>query len=246
MIDPTVAEALARLCSESSVRLCTPHGEWFEFGVSTVGDELASGTAPRLLVAPGMLLTGDVQDERFGGWRIDLRVVRADYATPELSAITVRATGVRPEDSRRGDERVPAGGITWLVAVDCSEVESGVRVEGSLQDLSRTGVSFVTTWALLPGDRLVFHGRFFADEVSADVVVASVRPSPLPGRRLAGCSFASLPELDQQRIERILAGGAERQAAVPVDVAPLRAIAGGQLDQPGADGANWRRLFRRP
>ena len=247
MIDPTVAEALARLCSDGNVRLRTPQGELFDFAVSTYADELASGTAPRELVAPGMLVTGEAGDDRFGIWRIDLRIVRAEYATPELSAVTVRATGVRPDDSRRGDERVPAGGITWLVAVDCTEVEGGTRVEGSLQDLSRTGVSFVTTWPLLPGDRLVFHGRFFTDEVSADVVVASVRPSPLPGRRLAGCTFAELPELDRLRIEKILAGSAERPPAAPVDVAPLRAIAGGQLDPAaGDDAANWRRLFRRP
>jgi hypothetical protein len=245
MIDPTVAEALARLCSDSATPLRTPQGVVFEFGVSTVADELASGTAPRDLVAPGMLLIGEVCDERFGTWRIELRVVRADYATPELSAVTVRATAVRPDDSRRGDERVPAGGITWLVAVDCTEVEGGSRVEGSLQDLSRTGVSFVTTWPLLPGDRLVFHGRFFTDEISADVVVASVRPSPRPGRRLAGCSFSELPELDQHRIEKILASSTDRQPATPVDVAPLRAIAGGQLDASEDDGANWRRLFRR-
>ena len=243
MIDPTVAEALARLCDSETVHLRTREGTPVDLLVGTVAGELASGTASRAVVAPGMPLVGQIADELSGAWYVDLRVVRAEYATPDLAAVAVLATGVRPDDSRREEERVPAGGITWLVAIDCSAVEGGTRVEGSLSDLSRTGVSFVTPWPLLPGDRLMFHGRFFADEVNAEVVVASVRPSPLPGRRLAGCSFSELPELDRLRIDRILTmSGASRRPS-GVDAGPLRAITGGQGD--AADGGGRRLLFRR-
>ena len=244
MIDPSEAELLACLCRNGSVTLHGRDGTEVEFSASAVDGSMASGTASRTVVAPGMALCASLADPQLGAWLIDLRVVRADYATPELAAVTVLVTGTRPDDSRRGAERVTAGGITWLVAVDCNQVEGGARVEGSLSDLSRVGVSFVTAWPLLPGDRLMFHGRFFADEVTAEVTVSSVRPSQLPGRRLVGCSFSDLPELERLRIDRILTMGAT--TARPAAGAPvhLRAIAGGRTGT-DPDSPRWR-LFRRP
>ena len=244
MIDPSEAELLACLCRNGSVSLCGRDGTPVEFAASTVEGDMASGTASRSVVAPGMELHGSFADPQLGAWLIDLRVVRADYATPELAAVTLLLTAASPDSSRREAERVTAGGITWLVAVDCNQVDGGARVEGSLCDLSRTGVSFVTSWPLLPGDRLMFHGRFFADEVSAEVAVSSVRPSQLQGRRLVGCRFTGLPELERLRIDRILTMRASTTPPASGPPVHLRAIAGGREDT-DQTAPRWR-LFRRP
>lgn len=244
MIDPTEAELLACLCRNGSVSLHGRDGTPVEFSAGSVEGGRASGTASRAVVAPGMVLHGSFADPQLGAWLIDLRVVRVDYATPELAAVTVQLTAASPDNSRREAERVIAGGITWLVAIDCNEVDGGARVEGSLVDLSRAGVSFLTAWPLLPGDRLMFHGRFFADEVTAEVSVSSVRPAQLPGRRLVGCSFSDLPELERLRIERVLTMGTAAERPAVAAPARLRAIEGGRTGT-DPDAPRWR-LFRRP
>lgn len=147
---------------------------------------------------------------------------------------------MRVDQSRRAAQRVPIGGIAWLEAVNCRDIVDGDRVDGTLEDLSKTGVAFATARVLRKGDRLTFHGRFFADSISGEVRVMAVRPASVPSLAIVGCQFIDIGSDDVARIERILSGG--RTPSVKVDVSAIRDMAvGGQ--EP--DGGGWKRLFRR-
>src|SRR6478672_1726795 len=129
-------------------------------------------TAPRLQVAGGMRLRGRLLDADGEPWIVSLVVDEADFHSHDLARVRLRADAVTADASRRRNPRVPAGGIAWLSAVNCQHVVDGV--------------AFATNRVLRPADRLMFHGRFFADTVEAEVRVTSVREAA-GARLIVGC-----------------------------------------------------------
>jgi hypothetical protein len=158
---------------------------------------------------------------------------------------------VQIDESRRAAERVPIGGVAWLEAVNCQDVVDGDRVEGTLEDLSRTGVAFTTNRLLRVGDRLIFHGRFFADSISGEVRVASVRPSSAPGHTVVGARFLELDRESIARVDRILSGGREPapETTGGLSLAALRQLAANAPveddDADEASGGGWLSRIRR-
>lgn len=201
-------------------------------------------TAPRLQIAGGMNLRGRLIAADGEPWVIALVVDEADYQSHDLARVRLHAVEVLADESRRRNPRIPAGGLAWLAAVNCQHVVDGDRVDGTMIDLSREGVAFATNRVLRPGDRLTFHGRFFADQVDAEVRVTSVREANAAGRQIVGCAFIEIDADNQARVER-LASGEQHHAPAPVvsfDVSRLRVLASNE-DKP--DQGGWRNRFKR-
>ena len=200
-------------------------------------------TAPRLKVAQGMTLIGRLVADDGRPWAVSLLVEKAEFHSEELASVELRAVRVGLDSTRREAVRVPAGGVAWLTAVNCQHVVDADRVDGTMTDLSRNGVGFATSRTLRRGDRLMFHGRFFKDEVDAEVRVASVREAGTSGRVIVGARFIAIDPENLARVERILAGGVRAQPTA-LDFDSLRDLAAAAT----ADSANprgWRKLFRR-
>jgi len=107
-------------------------------------------------------------------------------------------------------------------------------------DLSRDGVAFATNRVLRPGDRLTFHGRFFADTVEAEVRVTSVRDAA-SGRLVVGCSFIEIDAQNRARVARLAENAPTPARPAAFDVSQLRVLAAeGEPEQGG-----WRRRFKR-
>jgi hypothetical protein len=219
-------DAMSLLFARREADLELDGGGLLRVALVTLDGERAVATAPRLSVATGMALTGRVVGPDSRPWEIHLLVEDASYHTPDLAIVRLRPTSIEIDASRRAAERVPIGGVVWLEAVNCQDVVDGDRVDGTLEDLSRTGVAFTTARLLRVGDRLIFHGRFFADSISGDVRVASLRPASLPGHSIVGCRFLELDRDSIARIDRILTGG-RAPAGQPggLSIAALRELA---------------------
>ena len=186
--------------------------------------ERATVTAPRLSVATGMTLTGRVVGPDARPWELHLNVVDASYHTQDLAMVQLVPGVIQVDESRRAAERVPIGGVAWLEAVNCQEVVDRDRVDGTLDDLSRTGVAFTTARVLRVGDRLMFHGRFFADSINGEVRVASVRPAHQPGHTVVGCRFLHVDNDSIAKIDRVLSGGQEPSEQPGLSIAALREL----------------------
>jgi hypothetical protein len=194
-----------------------------------------------------MSLTGRVVGPDGRPWELTMHVDDASYHTPDLAMLRLYPTAVGVDDSRRAAERVPIGGVAWLEAVNCQDVVDRDRVDGTLEDLSRTGVAFTTARVLRVGDRLLFHGRFFADSISGEVRVASVRPAAAPGQTVVGCRFLDIDEGSVHKIDRILNGGRESGSrSAGLDVSSLRGLAAGAEEDDEPPSSSWLgRLKRR-
>jgi hypothetical protein len=234
---PSPAAALANLFATGQASLEVPSGADLTADAVSLDGERVRATVPRLAVAVNMEVAGRIVDEMGEPWKVTLAIDAADYHSPQLASVELRVLEVSHDTTRRRTRRVPAGGRAWLVAVSCQEVVDGDRVEGTMVDLSRGGVGFATSRVLRRGDRLFFHGRFFADKIDAEVRVAVVRPGSAPGRSIVGCSFIDMDAANAAQLERILNGSAARPSTA-VDTASLRELV---AEKP----AGWRRVFRR-
>jgi hypothetical protein len=241
----TPTQAIARLFSAPEVELEVEGGKPIKLNVTAVDRTRAVALAPRLRVSTGMALIGRVIDEDERPWMVALRVERAEFHSKALARVELRAQRVGLDTTRRTTVRQPAGGIAWLTALSCRDIVDGDRVDGTMTDLSLTGVGFATNRVLRVGDELMFHGRFFAEEVDAEVRIASLRESPQAGRTIVGARFILVDGTNRQRIQHILNGGRRAiEDDTPLDVNDLRgAVTIAAIEDDGRGG--WRRVFRR-
>lgn len=220
-LSPT--DAMSLLFNKPDVELELDGGGILRIHLISLEGERATVTAPRLSVATGMTLTGRVVGPDARPWELHLNVDDASYHTQDLAMVQLVPGAIQVDESRRASERVPIGGVAWLEAVNCQDVVDRDRVDGTLDDLSRTGVAFTTARLLRVGDRLMFHGRFFADSINGEVRVASVRPAHQPGHTVVGCRFLHVDTDSIAKIDRVLSGGQE-PSEPPLSIAALREL----------------------
>ena len=161
----------------------------------------------------------------------------AGFATHEAASVALRLKSAALDARGRSAPRLQTGGKTWLTAVSCQEVVDGDRVDGTIQDISVSGVGFTSSRVLRPGDRLTFHGRFFS--VCAEVRVASIRHSAFPERAVYGCRFIEIDDDGRDRIERLLRG----ERAPSADLSSIHTLVERQREAHRA-APRRRRFFR--
>jgi hypothetical protein len=236
-------QAISMLFSGLDADLENEDGACVTVQPSGMAGDTAWVTAPRLQVAGGMRLRGRLIAADGEPWVVSLVVDEADFYSHDLARVRLRADEVVADESRRRNPRVPAGGIAWLAAVNCQHVVDADRVDGTMVDLSLEGVAFATNRVLRPSDRLTVHGRFFAEQVDAEVRVTSVRDAGVAGRLVVGCNFIDIDAANRGRVERLISGESRPgpQAAAPFDVSRLRVLAAEEQPEQGG----WRRRFKR-
>jgi hypothetical protein len=235
-------QAISMLFSGLDADLENEDGATVTVQPSGMAGDTAWVTAPRLQVAGGMRLRGRLIAADGEPWVVSLVVDEAEFYSHDLARVRVRADEVVADESRRRNPRIPAGGIAWLAAVNCQQVVDGDRVDGTMVDLSIDGVAFATNRVLRQSDRLMFHGRFFAEQVDAEVRVTSVRESGA-GRLIVGCSFIDIDSANRGRVERLTSGESRPAplAGAGFDIARLRVLAAEEKPEQGG----WRRRFKR-
>jgi hypothetical protein len=123
--------------------------------------------------------------------------------------------------------------------VSCRDVVDGDKVEGTIVDLSESGVAFATRRVLRLNDRLIFNGRFFAEHIEAEVRVQSLRDG-VDGRTIVGCTFIDINTAQKARVRRLIeAAEAPPERPPGVEIGQLREAVG------EVDTSGWRGIFRR-
>jgi PilZ domain len=220
MQHPSPSEALEALFAGGRAVLESADGASLPMDMELIRKDRALGTAPRLRIGSGTL-TGRANTPDGESWLVTLEIEMAQFRTADLADVSLRVVSVEPHPHRRRARRVPMGGTAWLEALSCQEVVDGDRVDAVMVDVSELGVGLTTDRLLRPGDRLWFHGRFFAETLECEIRVAAVRESD-DGRRVYGCSFIDMDDPSQERLGRIVRGERAPAPAAQLDLQSLR------------------------
>jgi hypothetical protein len=236
----TMTEAVARLAGEPFTGR-DEQGREIDLTPASHDGTRLTVTAERLRIGDRGELTARVHGDDLRPWILRLSVESAAYHTPELALVELRARGIRLDERHRQADRTPLGGHARLVAVNCQDVVDGDVVEGSIVDVSDTGVALLTRRLLRQGDRLQFTGRFFATVVEAEVRVARVTESA--GQRQVGCMFIHITPADRAKLRQIATA---RPGGGTADFSILQQLkAEREAREADEQTSRWRRLFRR-
>ncbi|MDX6533792.1 MAG: PilZ domain [Gaiellales bacterium] len=205
-----------------------------------IGRELI-GTAPRFTVSGGQLLSTRLLTSDGDPHTVRLVVEEAAYESPELARVRLAIESVELDPRHRRAPRLRSGGTAWLTALNCQEVVDGDRVDGTIVDVSASGVAFSSNRVLRRGDCLEFHGRFFSETVDGEVRVASLRQAAVPDRTIYGCEFIAMDDETREQVDRIVSG--ERRTSV--DLSAIQALVQAHRSADAARETGRRRRFLR-
>jgi PilZ domain len=237
----TMTQAVERLAEGSLITAEDAEGRQIELTPTAHAGTRLTVTAERLRVSDAGEITARVHGEDLRPWVIRFSTESASYQTPHLALVELRACGIRLDQNHRRADRTAHGGHARLVAVNCQDVVDGDVVEGSIVDVSDSGVAFLTRRVLRQGDRLLFSGRFFATVVEAEVRVARV--TEVAGQREVGCKFISINPSERAKLRGIITA---RPGGGAADFSLLQQLAAERAAREAEEPApRWRRLFRR-
>jgi hypothetical protein len=198
-------------------------------------------TADRLRVGDSELMVARVHGDDLRPWLVSFHVESAEFHSAQLAKVVLRARSIRLDGQHRQADRTSLGGHARLVAINCQNVVDGDVVEGSIVDVSDSGVALLTRRLLRPGDLLDFSGRFFATVVTAEVRVARV--APVDGQLQVGCTFTSIAASERRKLREVTTA---RPAGRAADFSLLQQIAADRLAQEAKSRTGLlRRVLRR-
>ncbi|HEX2589585.1 MAG TPA: PilZ domain-containing protein [Gaiellales bacterium] len=237
----TMTQAVEKLAAAGTISAEDAAGRSIELTATAHAGTRLTVTAERLRVTAGGELTARVHGDDLRPWVVRFSTESAAYHTPHLALVELRARGIKLDEHHRRSDRTPLGGHARLVAVNCQDVVDGDVVEGSIVDVSDTGVAFLTRRLLRQGDRLEFSGRFFATVVEAEVRVARV--SEDAGQLQVGCMFIAIEPSERAKLRQVATARPRGGAA---DFSLLQQLAAERTAREAEEPASgWRRFFRR-
>jgi hypothetical protein len=172
------------------------------------------------LAGRGASLVGSIVDEDGAPWRVDLRV-ESEHTRGDRAHLALSLVGIDHLE-RHTPFQLEIGGSATLEAIQCGGLYEHTEVLGRVVGLSATGVTFATLKPLRSGDRLRFHGRFFSEEVRADVRVVAVEADVEAGGMLVGCWFEDIDADGRAAIDRVLDHALHPEA--PISYSQLRLL----------------------
>jgi hypothetical protein len=236
----TMTQAVEKLAAAGTILAEDAAGRSIELTPTAHAGTRLTATAERLRVTDGGELTTRVHGDDLRPWLVRFSTESAAYHTPHLALVELRARGIKLDQNHRRSDRAALGGHARLVAVNCQDVVDGDVVEGSIVDVSDSGVAFLTRRLLRQGDRLEFSGRFFATVVEAEVRVARV--SEEAGQLQVGCMFIAIEPSERAKLRQV---GTAR-AGGPADFSLLQQLAAERTSWDAEEPpSGWRRFFRR-
>ncbi len=208
--------------------------------LSHAGTRLTA-TVDRLSVGDCTRVVARVHGDDLRPWLLCLDVEAAEFHSDLLAKVVLRARSIRLDEHHRQADRTSLGGHARLIAVNCQNVVDGDVVEGSIIDVSDSGVALLTRRLLRPGDRLEFSGRFFATVVTAEVRVARV--TSLDDQEQVGCTFISIAPAERRKLREVTTA---RPAGEVTSFTMLQQIAADRMAEDEQPRSNFlRRMLRK-
>src|SRR3954453_10837323 len=135
----TDADVAELLFAGDRVELVDSDGVSIAVSRRWAADGWVSVTAPRMLLEPGLLLTGQVETAPGVPWSVEFEVDSAWQTAPGQDESDLRIVGASVYPERRAAVRVQSGGAVTITAHYATEMVSSRRHPGELDVLSEMG-----------------------------------------------------------------------------------------------------------
>ena len=150
-------------------------------------------SAPRMMLEPGLTLTGQVETAPGVPWTLTFEVDAVRQVGPAVDEAELRITGSSIYPERRRTPRAQVGGALTITAHYASELFSQRQFRGEFDVVSETGCAIASAEPFSIGEQLTVTGRLLlVGRLEADVMIRSTRPGTASRTTIYGCEWERL------------------------------------------------------
>jgi hypothetical protein len=163
-------------------------------------------SAPRMMLEPGLTLTGQMETEPGVPWLLTFEVDSVRQTGPAVDEAELRITSSSIYPERRKAQRAQVGGALTITAHYASELISQRQFRGEFDIVSETGCAISSAEPFSLGEHLTLSGRLLlVGRIEADVVIRCSRPGDSGRATIYGCEWDRLDAPAQETLRRVVA-----------------------------------------
>jgi hypothetical protein len=161
--------------------------------------------APRMMLEPGLTLTGQMETEAGIPWLLTFEVDAVRHVGPALDEAELRITSSSVYPERRRTPRAQVGGALTITAHYASELISQRQFRGEFDVVSETGCAIATAQQFSVGEQVTVTGRLLlVGRLEADVIVRCTRAGDTPRTSIYGCEWERLGPAALETLRRVV------------------------------------------
>lgn len=162
-------------------------------------------SAPRMMLEPGLTLTGQMETEPGVPWLLTFEVDAVRQTGPAVDEAELRITSSSIYPERRRTQRAQVGGALTITAHYASELISQRQFRGEFDVVSETGCAISSAEPFSVGEHLTVAGRLLlVGRIDADVVIRCSRRGDSGRTTIYGCEWARLEASAQETLRRVV------------------------------------------
>jgi hypothetical protein len=162
-------------------------------------------SAPRMMLEPGLTLTGQVETEPGVPWTLTFEVDAVRQVGPAVDEAELRITSSSIYPERRRTPRAQVGGALTITAHYASELISQRQFRGEFDVVSETGCAIASAEPFSIGEQLTVTGRLLlVGRLEADVAIRCSRPGETARTTIYGCEWARLDSAGLATLRRVV------------------------------------------
>ena len=162
-------------------------------------------SAPRMMLEPGLTLTGQVETEPGVPWTLTFEVDAVRQVGPAVDEAELRITSSSIYPERRRTPRAQVGGALTITAHYASELISQRQFRGEFDVVSETGCAIASAEPFSIGEQLTVTGRLLlVGRLEADVAIRCSRPGETARTTIYGCEWERLDPAALETLRRVV------------------------------------------
>jgi len=162
-------------------------------------------SAPRMMLEPGLTLTGQVEPEPGVPWTLTFEVDAVRQVGPAVDEAELRITSSSIYPERRRTPRAQVGGALTITAHYASELISQRQFRGEFDVVSETGCAIASAEPFSIGEQLTVTGRLLlVGRLEADVAIRCSRPGETARTTIYGCEWERLDSTAVETLRRVV------------------------------------------
>jgi len=162
-------------------------------------------SAPRMMLEPGLTLTGQVETKPGVPWTLTFEVDAVRQVGPAVDEAELRITSSSIYPERRRTPRAQVGGALTITAHYASELISQRQFRGEFDVVSETGCAIASAEPFSIGEQLTVTGRLLlVGRLEADVAIRCSRPGETARTTIYGCEWERLDSTAVETLRRVV------------------------------------------
>jgi hypothetical protein len=185
-----------------TVEVYAQDGGVFNLMLAAIEGDTIYAYGDRNHVRDGLTLTWQQRNQEGDGHNVQFTIQRTFFQSGAELLLHLYVSGIEDHFASRTAPRAQMSTPAYLHVLYGREIAPGEQLDIRLADVSRTGVSFITTRSFQPGDKVEISAELPQRLVRMEARVVTQIPA-VYGRNRVGCEITDMLEADRHWINEL-------------------------------------------